>query len=448
MTVTTHQAHPLGLRRIWETWWPLAVSWVFMGIELPIVSVIMARLSNPEVNLAAYAGVVFPISLLIEAPIIMLLAASTVLSKNWASYVLLRRFMAQTASVLTAVHILVAFTPLYDIIVTHILGAPEEIREPARIGLMFMTPWTLAIAIRRFQQGVLIRWNRSRSIGMGTAVRLATNVTILTTGYLIGTISGIMVATMAVSAGVIAEALFIRYCVQPLLREMQNQAPRQQESLLTMPQLLTFYIPLAITPFFTLLALPISSAALSRMPLALESLAVWPALAGLTFTLRSFGLAYNEVVVALIDRPGAVPTLRRFAGILATTTSGLLLIIVATPLAPFWFGHIAGLSSSLTLLGATALWFAIFTPALSVIESWYQGVILHSHQTRGIIEAVAAYLLTSSAIFAVGIHYGQVTGLYVGVTAAVSGLLMQTLWLRVRSRCTLRALLAYPPTTT
>ena len=92
----------------------------------------MARLIDPEISLAAYGGVVFPISLLIEAPIIMLLAASTALSKNWASYKQLRTFMLQLTIPLTALHMLVAFTPLYDFIITQVLAVPEKIIEPDR----------------------------------------------------------------------------------------------------------------------------------------------------------------------------------------------------------------------------------------------------------------------------------------------------------------------------
>lgn len=53
-----------------------------MGLEGPAISAVIARLANPEINLAAYGGVVFPLALFIEAPIIMLLAASTALSTD------------------------------------------------------------------------------------------------------------------------------------------------------------------------------------------------------------------------------------------------------------------------------------------------------------------------------------------------------------------------------
>src|SRR5512136_1341259 len=98
-----------------------------MGIELPALSAVVARLANPEIHLAAYGGVVYPLALIVESPIIMLLAASTALSKDLASYRLLRRFMMTTGALLTLLHILVAFTPLYYRVVVDLLGVPPEI---------------------------------------------------------------------------------------------------------------------------------------------------------------------------------------------------------------------------------------------------------------------------------------------------------------------------------
>jgi hypothetical protein len=93
------------------------------GRELPALAAVVARLPNPEINLAAYGGIVFPIALIIESPIIMLLAASTALSKDWPSYRKLYRFMMVAGAALTALHIMIAFTPLYSVVAVRILGA-------------------------------------------------------------------------------------------------------------------------------------------------------------------------------------------------------------------------------------------------------------------------------------------------------------------------------------
>ena len=99
------------MRHILRTWWPLAASWLLMGFEGPAVASVVARLADPKINLAAWGGIVFPLSLMIEAPIIMMLAASTALCRDWTSYVKLRRFMNRLGASMTALHIIMVATP-------------------------------------------------------------------------------------------------------------------------------------------------------------------------------------------------------------------------------------------------------------------------------------------------------------------------------------------------
>jgi hypothetical protein len=427
------------MRRVVHTWWPLAASWLLMAIESPLVSAIVARLAQPEINLAAYGGVVYPLTLIIESPIIMLLSASTALSQDWNSYLRLRRFMMYLGAALTALHVLIAFTPLYYVVAVHLIGVPAEIVEPARLGLMIITPWTWSIGYRRFNQGVLIRFGKSGAVGVGTLVRLSADVLVLATGYLLGTLPGIVVASGALAAGVISEAVYVGLRIRPVLRDQLRQAPPVRQPLTTRA-FLAFYVPLAMTSMINLVAEPLASAALSRMPNALESLAVWQVLSGFVFLLRSVSFAYNEVAIALLDEPRALPTLRRFAALLATVTSIALLIITATPLAPLWFGRVSALNPRLVTLARQGLWLALLIPGLSAAQNWYQGLIVHSRHTRGITEATAAYLVASSAILWAGVAWGQATGLLVGLVGVGAGRLAQTGCLWQRSRPAVRAL--------
>jgi len=175
------------------------------------------------------------------------------------------------------------------------------------------------------------------------------------------------------------------------------------------------------------------------MPGALESLAAWPVVTGLTFLLRSFGISYNEVVVALLDRPYSSPNLRRFTAVLGGLTTGALLIVAVTPVATFWFKSVSGLAPHLVALARTSLWFALPLPALSVLQSWYQGVILHSRRTRGITEAVVIYLMITTVVLWVGIAWGAITGIYVGLVALSAGEFLRNGWLIWRSRPARRA---------
>lgn len=424
---------PLTVRTVARTWWPLAASWILMSAELPLVSAIMARLTDPKIHLAAYGGVVFPLSMIVEAPIIMLLSASTALSKDLRSYELLKRFMLWMGAGLTALHLLIALTPLYGFVVGSLIHAPEEIRGPARIGLIIMTPWTFSIAYRRLHQGVLIRFGHSHSVGIGTAMRLGGNALILAIGYAMHSLPGIIVGASGVAFGVVAEAVYIGLAVRPVLRKQLREAPRLAHAL-TFKEFLHFYIPLAMTPLLMLISGPIGSAGVSRMPNALESLAVWPVINGLGFAFRSIGIAFNEVVVALLDRPGALAALRRFALMLGAITSTLLILIAVTPLAGIYFGRVSALEAPLASLARHGILIILLMPAQAVLQSWFQGQILHSRKTRAITEAVGIYLIVNTAVLGVGITLGGITGIYVALAGVVLGAIAQVAWLGLRSR--------------
>jgi hypothetical protein len=427
------QARSLPMRKVFTVWWPLAASWLLMGTELPVVSALIARLANPEINLAAYGGVVFPISLIIESPIIMLLAASTALSKDWASYLKVRRFMIGAGILLTSLHFLVAFTPLYYLVVVRVLGVPSEIVEPARYGLMIMIPWSGSIAFRRFNQGVLIRFGHTKAIGLGTVIRLSSNVLVLTLGYILQKYAGIIVATSAVATGVVSEAVYVGIVVRPILKGELRSATTIDPAL-TWKAFWDFYIPLAMTSLLFLLSNPIGSSALSRMPEALASLAVWPVVTGVVFMLRSLGIAYNEVVVALLDEPHSALTLWRFTLMLGSTITIGLFILAATPLSDLWFERVSALSPELSDLARRGIWLALPMPFLAALQSWYQGSILNSKHTRGITESVVVFLITSIIVLGVGVAGKNITGIYIGLAALSASMATQTVWLWYRSR--------------
>lgn len=401
-----------------------------MGLEIPLVAVILSRFSNPEIHLAAWGGVVFPLSLIMEAPIIMILSASTVLCKDGPAYVLLRNFIWVLGGILTILHMSVAFTPLYDMIVVTLLGVPTSIVQPARVGLQIMTLWTLAIALRRFLQGVVIRSGQTRLIMMGTFVRICVSGTLLGLGLFMSERPGIVVATTAMVTGVIVEAGLIHVLARPAIRTLRRQ-PAISE--LSLRKLVVFYLPLAVTPLMTLATLPIISAALSRMPMALDSLAVWPVLGGLTFVFRSVGFAFQEVVIALSARREMILSLKYFAAGLACCTTGTLLFIAVTPLAAFWFDSVAALTPHLSLMAQQGLWIALLLPLFSPWDGFFNGILVQHGLTKCVTQAVFLYGVGCSTLLGLGVLYGKWTGLYVGLFAVLFGLILQTTWLAKQS---------------
>ena len=389
-----------------------------MGIELPLLSAVVARMANPEVNLGAYGGVVFPLSLLIEAPIIMLLTTSTKLSRDLTSYRRLWKFMMLSGGCLSALHLLIAVTPMFDFLVGNLLGVESEILEASRLGMIIMTPWTWAIAHRRFNQGVLIRFGQSKAVGWGTLVRLIADATVLFTCYMLAQsfeskTLGIIAATAAVSAGVVVEAVYASWQVRPIVRNVLPEA-KSNKPPLDRKQFLSFYIPLALSPLLGLAAQPVLTAGISRMPSPTESLAILPAVNGFTFLFRSVSLAFLEVVVALVERPGGYVALRRFAYQAAASVFSVQLLIVGTPLARIWFGTISGLNETLSQLAVTSVWAAITMAATGFGSSFCQGLLVHANQTRSVTESVALFLL----VIVVGLTVGSYGDWFAGAIFA------------------------------
>ena len=100
-------SNPISLKDVYRLWLPLAGSWLLMGIESPMLAAFVARMVSPEITLATWGSLVYPISLVVEGPIIMLLTASTALAKDMPSYKKLFKYMLTMSLILSLIHILI-----------------------------------------------------------------------------------------------------------------------------------------------------------------------------------------------------------------------------------------------------------------------------------------------------------------------------------------------------
>ncbi|MCJ7623873.1 MAG: hypothetical protein MUO76_10245 [Anaerolineaceae bacterium] len=405
---------------------------MLMASEGPTVIAFIARLPGPEINIAAFGSVVDPLRGLTLAPLVMLLSASTALSKDWASYIKLRKFMFAAGAALTLVHFMLAFTPLYYILVEDLMNVPAEIVEVARKGLMIMLPIPWSIGYRRFQQGVMIRFGHSDAIFIGTIIRLVSVLTILLIGYSIGTIPGTILGATALTIGMLMEAIYAGIRIRPILQFQVKTNPAVP--LISWRKFTSFYFPLVLTSFMMMIWRPIGSAAISRMPNPLESLAVWPVVAGLVFILQTMGISYNEIVVATLDKPGSTRNLRAFSRYLIIFVSLIFILIAATPFSDFWFRTISALPDHLIPLAMQIIWVVLPAPALSVLLSWFQGAILYGQNTRAIPEAISFFLVTINIVIWSGVAWGKMQGVFIAAVAFTFATSIQVLWLWYRSR--------------
>jgi hypothetical protein len=419
----------LSYRRIFWFWIPLAAMWFMMAVEQPLIAAFVARMPDPEINLAAH-GVVFSVALIIESPIIMLLTAGTALSRGGLSYRRLLLFSHLLIAGLTALHLLIALTPLYDLILLRLIGVPEEIAALGRGAFLVVTPWTAGVGYRRLWQGVLIRHHRTGVVPITIALRLAVTAGLLILGYSLNRFPGVFVGSAALAGGVITAAVAAYLFVRPVVKN-QLREPDQEVDPLSWRELIRFYVPLALTSLILLAARPVLTVALSRLPAALDSLAVWPVILSVCFLGRSIAMSYQEAAITLLQDRRSLWMLQRFARILGLIMLVLFSVFAVTPLAQIWFRGVVGLSVKLTRMARLPMLVLAPLPAIGALISWKRGVLVSSRRTPAITRSVVVNLAVLGVILVVLGYTVRLSGVLIAAVAYIGSVLAEWLYLRL-----------------
>lgn len=406
--------------RIFRFWLPLAATWLMMAVEGPFLAAVIARLAEPVFNLAAY-GVAFSLALVVEAPVIMIMSAATALARNRLSYIRLRTFTHALNAGVTLAMIVALLPPIFNAIAYGLIGLPPEVASRTHIALLILLPWPAAIGIRRLYQGVLIRHRLTRRVAYGTVVRLAA---MFGTAFALarhGDIEGAWVGAAALTMGVSCEAVASRFMANGALRKLMAVPGVASGAAASWVALTRFYYPLALTTLLSLGIHPVVTFFVGNSRMSLESLAVLPVIGSLVFIFRSVGLAYQEVVIALIgdEQEGYAP-LRTFGLLLSLGVAVGLSLIAWTPLAGVWFRNVSGLTDELAAFAITPTRILAVIPGLTAILSFQRAVMVIRTTTNRITWATIIEVVGTVVVMWVAISFLNA----IGAVAAASALLI------------------------
>ena len=372
-----------------------------MMLEGPAVQGAIGRLVRPDLNLAAF-GLTLQLSLLIESPIIMLLATAIALVKDPESYRAVRRFMIILALGCTLLTALVAFTPLFDLVASTIMRVPPRIVDASQIPLRIMLLWSAAIAWRRFSQGVLVVSGQTRMVSWGTAIRLTVAVATAVSLARWGGFSGASVGACALMAAVITEAIATTGFALPVIRQgMLRRANDPQ--VLTQRDIFQFHAPLMATTLLTLLAQPMTSAALARLEHPERTLAAGPVAFMLLLVMRGWAFALQEITVALSRKPEAREALRQFSWMVGCATTGATALIVFTPLLDLYLDKVIHLRPYLYDYVRFGVATGIGLPLITALGCWARGVLVASGRTNIVYRGMGINLTSHALLLAAGI---------------------------------------------
>jgi len=270
---------------------PLAFSGLMMTLDLSIVNGVLNRLPNPDASVAALR-VAFSIALVYEAAHISMIDISTALSTDKRMFDVLRRFYAIMAGVLLVVAAIVAFSPLYDLIVRNFMGIKDDgVIEAARPALWAFLLWPIPIGWRRLCQGALIRHGYTKPVGAGGIVRLsALFIGLLFFGWLgteVWSWEPAAIAVLAMLLSVTAEAVAVQGWTNRIIRGLPDETPGTPPP--TFAHAWKFFFPLAGTAIMNTLSNPILTSGIATAAL------IWASPNGQVVDVAAYSIAWSMV---------------------------------------------------------------------------------------------------------------------------------------------------------
>ncbi len=407
-----------------------------MSLEGPFIAAIIARLVDPKFNLAAY-GVAFSFALIVEAPVIMMMTASTSLVKDYQSLKKLRQYTWTLNAVITIAMLILILPKIFFFITLDLIGLPENVARLTHVATIILLPWPAAIGFRRFYQGILIRNQATRRVAYGTVIRLISMASTAIGLYTFTRLPGVYIGTAALSTGVTMEAISTRIMVHGIIKKIMSEGvvDKVSSTSLSFKTINAFYYPLALTSMLTLGVHPLITFFIGKSHMALESLAVLPVVSSFVFLFRGVGLSFQEAAITMLGSSRQNDkVVYKFAASLGIILASCLIITAVTPLSQLWFSKVSGLSAELTGLALTPLFIMGLFPASTVLIAMQRAVLVNNGKTNPITKATIIEVLTIIFVLYVGIIHLDAIGVNAAASAFLSGRIAANTYLFFKTR--------------
>ena len=396
----------------------------------PLLTTTLAHLPDARSNLAA-VGIARTLAIFFESPIIMLLHASNAVAADRRARQVLWQFMLLAGGSLSLCLGLLALPVIFDRVGTQFLGIPVALAGNVHQVLLLLILWPLAIAWRRYFQGLLIYNGSSQSIARASIARLVTMGLILAIGVALNG-SGAILAGAALIGGVLVEACWITIVAYRCGAIVSPPTLEKVTLPQTLPSMWRFYRPLATSMLITWGGRALLVGLVARSVDAPISLAAWPAASGLVLIISNSTRMVQQMI---IKYQGRVPDrlLLKFALSVGGSCSLLLLLISTTTIGESIVRGFIGGDRVLAAKIEPVLLIFTLMPLLVAMQNAMQGFLVSTAKTGSVNQAtwIGTIVLLTIAWCSVNAGGG---GAIAAAMATIVALLIEVLWLLFKSR--------------
>lgn len=390
-----------------------------MAVEAPVSNFILSKHDDHTLATASYMPLM-AICMLVESPVIDLLTTSTTLGAKKSAYPVLRQYAFLCCLVVTLVHAVVVFTPLYHALTLNVLKLKPEIAATAHVPMMIMTPWAAFVGLRRYRQGLMIRNGETKKIGFGTFLRMAAVVLVGTVLSLTTKWPGLVVVACGLVASVLVESAYINWASRGIAAASLASTEPDPDAP-TLASVFKFHLPLFGTMLIIMSMSLVVTAALSRGLAPVVTMAAWQLAASTVWLFRTVLFALPEMIISLFDEGRNADMLLKFSTKTGLVCSGIMLVAVVTGADKLFFSK--GYQAEANVAASASLAFALCM-ALPIVSAWLsycRAALTAKHDTTSrfwaiIVDVVVLFVMLELGLW---LKWPGVVNASVAVTASL-----------------------------
>lgn len=358
----------LRQREIAAFFFPLLLNVQLMSVSHTVINGALARLEDFVTALAGMS-VAMVIHLFVASPSYQNHTVTIAMVRGRKSMRSVLIFVGLVASYVALMLGLIAFTPLGDLVLSRLLGAPAEVATAAKEALHILFFLPFFTGLRGFFQGLVIQARRTSLVSLATGIRVGALFAYLAVGA--RWFGGAQLGAFALVSCVVTETLFMGYFAWRVHRPLQ-----QLDDEKTTRDILRYAFPLAYSSCLQQTIPLLINAILGRLPDAPLALAAFGVIRGFLFLLAGPMRNLQQAYLTLVQNLNDYRTLHRFA-IGVALSLGLIVLLVAGPAANLVLGRLLGVAPELLSylrwpLAACAL-FPLLYAFSNLLRGWFAG---------------------------------------------------------------------------
>ena len=420
---------------------PLAVSSALITASHSLYNAGIARLSQPELYLAAFA-VAKSLYQMIQFPTATSRQCIAGLTENRHSFLLARKFYTLILGLVVIILALIAFTPLSTFIFTTLMGTTWQVARQATISLRCFFVLPIIFVIRDSYGAAAIRLRQTYILSIGTIARVVLAIIIVliiphidvSWDYLIPGLFFLLTGIIEAATVYIATKIQLKGYLKRL--DQMNSIGTGTAQLNSI-RVAAYALPIFVMAFIQSLGGTFINGGLARTVSPELSIAAF----AVAWTLVQFidsasGLFHQIVLNFMEDDYSNRANIREFGVYVAAVLTALIAILGFTR-AGFWLMNTAiGTNIQLSQMGVTVIRICVVVPIMGVIRQYYWGIAMKEHKTvwLTISSATQSVAMISIIVFLIIIGAFPANPALVGAAAIIGGTIVECVCLWILRR--------------